>query len=294
MQENASVSVIIVNYNTASLITACIESIRKLTVDIDYEIIVVDNASQDNSKAIVTQRFPDVAWIDAEENLGFGKANNLGAKYASGKYLLFLNPDTVLLNNAIKCFLDYAREHENLGALGGWLLDDRGRLNLSGGSFPSPKAEILYLYRKLFPSKQTGDFSDKITDVDFVSGADLFMSRAVFESEGGFDPAIFMYYEETDLQYRLAKRGLARRLIPGPKILHLEGGSFQKKGLSYTRFTMAQKSYNHFIAKHFKGISSEFFFCSLAIIRLLLFFKTTWSLKERISAYKLVLSRNTN
>ena len=105
----------------------------------------------------------------------------------------------------------------------------------------------------------------------------------------GFDPQIFMYYEETDLQYRMAKIGLKRLIIEGPEIVHFEGGSFQQKGLSFNRFMMAQKSYNYFVRKHYRGFRYLCFRCSLILIRLTILFTTKWSWKEKIKAYAMVV-----
>ena len=124
------VSIIIVNYNTKHLLEDCLSSLYALTQSIDFEVIVVDNASSDDSETYITRKFPQVKWINSGENIGFGRANNLGAKYADGKYLFLLNSDTLLLNNAIKAFYDYAETHseEQIGALGCWLVDSNHNL----------------------------------------------------------------------------------------------------------------------------------------------------------------------
>lgn len=119
------VSIIIVNYNTRQLLANCLASIFKETRDVSYEVIVVDNASSDGSRDFICLLYPQVIWINSGENLGFGRANNLGVKNAKGEYLFFLNSDTILLNNAIKVFWEYVHMHANdrLGVIGGWLLD---------------------------------------------------------------------------------------------------------------------------------------------------------------------------
>lgn len=284
------VSIIIVNYNTKQLLTNCLTSIYNKTKDITFEVLVVDNASTDGSEAFICEIFPQVKWINSGENLGFGKANNLGVHYSTGKYLFFLNSDTILVNNAIKIFFEYATNHkmELIGALGCWLLDEKECTNNSFGYYPSIKNEIRYLLRKNYQSKVENFNVSK--DVDFITGADLFIDRDIFNILGGFDKNIFMYYEETDLQYRIAQLGLKRRIIPGPKIIHLEGGSFKKKGLSLTRFIMAQTSYNYYMKKHFHGLKLIYSRILLCFIRLTIFFTTDWKFSEKIKAYKLVLS----
>ena len=283
------VSIIIVNYNTKELLSDCLTSVYCNTIDVDFEIIVVDNASCDGSEDFIRFRYPHVIWINSGENLGFGRANNLGVKYAKGEYLFFLNSDTIFKNNAVKFFLTYMRNHyeENIGVIGCTLLDTLGCPNNSFGTFPSPKSEFAYLLGKLV--NKSVNISNKERNVDYIIGADIFMRRDLFEIMDGFDPQIFMYYEETDLQSRMAKIGLKRLIIEGPEIVHFEGGSFQQKGLSFNRFMMAQKSYNYFVRKHYRGFRYLCFRCSLILIRLTILFTTKWSWKEKIKAYAMVV-----
>lgn len=284
------VSVIIVNYNTCKLLSDCIASIYRHTENVEMEIIVVDNASTDGSEEYIKNKFASVKWINSGGNLGFGKANNLGARYADGKYLFLLNSDTILKNNAIWLFYDYMEKHakaDKIGALGCMLLDSHGNPNLSYGNFPSPKSEVAYLMGKILNKKKqaiTGGI-----DVDSITGADLFMPRDIFMHLHGFDPHFFMYYEETDLQYRMQQMGWIRRVISGPQIVHLEGGSFQKTGLAPKRFAMSQISYNYYIRKHFRGIQYACFRLSLIVIRLTLFFNKGWNFKEKLHSYMLVV-----
>lgn len=283
------VSIIIVNYNTKQLLANCLQTIYDKTQHVEFEIIVVDNASIDGSEDYITQRFPYVKWINSGENFGFGKANNLGVKSASGKYLFFLNSDTLLQNNAVCLFFEYAETHqqEHIGALGSWLLDKKERPNNSFGFFPNVKNELRYLWDKYFSHSK-----EKIMitmDVDYITGADLFVKKKLFEELGGFDENIFMYYEETDLQFRMSSKNLLRRIILGPRIVHLEGGSFEENGLSYRRFLMAQTSYNYYLKKNFRGISYGYSRFMICLIRLTIFITTNWRLSEKLKAYKLVL-----
>lgn len=283
------VSIIIVNYNTKYLLSDCLSTVFEKTKDIVFEVIVVDNASTDGSEKYIKERYSNLKWINSGENLGFGKANNLGAKYATGKYLFFLNSDTLLLNNAIHLFFDYAESHQQdkIGALGSWMLDKNEMPNNSFGFFPCAKNEICYLLGKFHrPTKE-----DTITEknVDYITGADLFIKKRLFDELDGFDKNIFMYYEETDLQYRISKRDLLRKIIPGPHIIHLEGGSFENNGLSLKRFSMAQTSYNYYLRKNFHGPNYYFNRIILCFIRLTIFITTKWTISEKLKAYKLVL-----
>lgn len=283
------VSIIIVNYNTRQLLADCLASIFKETRGFSYEVIIVDNASSDGSQDFICQLYPQIIWINSGKNLGFGRANNLGAKVAKGEYLFLLNSDTVLLNNAVHVLLEYARAHKDdrLGVIGGWLLDSQKKVNSSFGFFPNAKNEIKYLFGCASTQRDNTITADK--NVDYVIGADMFIKKDLFDLLHGFDDKIFMYYEETDLQFRVSQLGLYRRIISGTQIIHLEGGSFHNKGLTLKRFLMSQRSYNYYLYKHFKGLSYFYNKWLLSIIRLTIFINTNWTLKEKFMAYAAVL-----
>jgi len=285
------VSVIIVNYNTYRLLSECLETLYAQTIGIQFEVIVVDNASNDDSEKNITKLYPQVKWLNSGSNIGFGRANNLGYSYASGKYIFLLNSDTLLANNAIKAFYDYAEMHinEQIGVLGCWLLDRNGNINNSYGQFPSPRSETNYLLGKIRLNIKHLQRKGVI-DVDYVIGADMFIHREVFEKFEGFDSNFFMYYEETDLQYRMAKAGYIRRIIDQPQIIHFEGGSFTKKGLTFNRYMMAQRSYLYYIAKHYKGIKYITFRFFLCILRSFIFFQRNWTVKERFYGFLTTLT----
>ena len=282
------VSIVIVNYNTCNLLADCLETLYRFTRDVVFEVIVVDNASTDGSESYIRKHYPEVVWINSGENLGFGRANNLGVRQAKGEYLFFLNSDTLLQNNAVGNLLNYARSGkcDDIGVLGCWLLDREGLPNNAFGFFPNVKNEMKYLLGK-YPRPDSNMIS-KEKDVDYITGADMFMRKTLFDRMGGFDSNIFMYYEETDLQYRIAKEGLVRRIIPGPQIVHLEGGSFDDKGLTVKRFMMAPHRYNYYLSKHFSGLSSWYKKCMGWLLRLTLFITTDWSWKDKWRAYLVV------
>ena len=238
------VSIIIVNYNTKKLISDCLHSIYEQTKDIEFEVIVSDNGSVDGSVEMLKAEFPQVVLIENNANLGFGAANNRGLAVAKGKYILYLNSDTILLNNAVKCFFDYWEnnpEKENIGALGTNLQDENGKILHSGGSFPSYKVEYsnllhtVYGFTKLFflavlfnrpiPLPEIKKTSKKIGCVDYIIGADLFVKN---NNLAKFDEDFFMYYEEIYLQYIIAQNNKRRILIDTPQIIHLEGASSKK------------------------------------------------------------------
>lgn len=264
------VSVIIVNYNTKKLTNECISSIVQETSGIQYEIILVDNASTDGSIELF-RADKRVKFIESCENLGFGKANNLGYLYTKGKYILLLNSDTLLLNNAIKYFFDYA-EHsvDNIACLGGLLLNQQFDIIHSFGSFPSCGNLLLHAlstYLHLFGIKCEYNERKHIKSsffVDYITGADLFIKREAIEKVGFFDPEFFLYYEETDLQRRFTSAGYKMMIIDTPKIIHLDGGSSHKKG----KLTMKQMSYItdgrfKYAKKHFSSFSYLIFRVSI-------------------------------
>lgn len=241
-----NVSIIIVNYNTQDLTRNCIKSVFEQTKDIDFEVIVSDNGSTDGSVEMIKTEFPQVVLIENNANLGFGAANNRGLKIAKGKYVFYLNSDTVLLNNAVKIFFDFWEsysEKEQLGALGAWLTKD-GKIIHSYGSFPSfcnmlqtlLRAVISDLFgslkkyrHKTILKNHHETFTKEIHG--YVTGADLFVKN---DSSALFDERFFMYFEESDLQ--LNNFSLTEKktfILSEPKIVHLEGGS-DKKTDKYT------------------------------------------------------------
>lgn len=260
------VSVIIVNYNTRQLLCDCLESIRGKTEGVDYEVIVVDNDSRDDSREVVTSRFPWVKWIQSDENLGFGRANNLGMEYAQGKYFFFLNSDTLLVNNALLEFYRYSEANPGFGALGCILYGKDMKPCHSYGRFPTQGQvlkETLAKYLRFLKDKSK--FHPEKTNspicVDYITGADLWVPRSVFEKVGGFDPKYFMYFEESDWQCRMKKSGFDRIIIPGPEIIHLEGGSDKSESRTWspTRLANFYKSQKIYQKKFYSKWSYPFF-----------------------------------
>lgn len=257
------VSVIIVNYNTRDLTLNCIKSIKEQTFGLNYEIIVVDNASVDNSILTIEKEFPDVCVISSTQNLGFGRANNLGTSKSTGKYLFYLNSDTLLVNNAIKIFFDFAESsNERIGAIGCILKDLAGNNIHSFGPFINFKNEAKILFTKYFRFLKDKEITSPQSlsepkEVDYITGADLFVPRYVFDTIGGFDPIFFMYCEETDWEQRMAYNGYKRIVIPGPKIIHLEGGSDSNVVRTWTSSRMIRNrtSKIKYYKKYYCGIS---------------------------------------
>lgn len=233
------VSIIIVNYNTLKVTAECIESVFKMTSGISFEVILIDNASTDGSKEHFSAD-TRIRYIYSESNLGFGKANNEAIGLATGRNILFLNPDTLLLNNAVKILSDYLDCNERVGACGGNLYNAEMSPVISfERRFPSILSEVDYLfkgylYKLLYGSDVKFNHSGKNIDVAYIVGADLMVRRTVLDEVGGFDPHFFMYYEEVELCRRIFKRNYRICNLPSAEIMHLEGMSTQKKDIIET------------------------------------------------------------
>ncbi|MBO5137518.1 MAG: glycosyltransferase family 2 protein [Spirochaetaceae bacterium] len=265
------VSIIIVNYNTKKLLKNCLNSIYSHTKGIDFEVIVSDNGSTDGSIEMVRTEFPQVLVIENNANLGFGAANNKGLKIAKGKYIFYLNSDTVLLNNAVKVFYDYwekSCDKENIGALGCNLLDENMNITHSYGNFAGYKIALNQLSKMFFsniilsflyilhikPNKKRNNSNKQkfLGEVDYITGADLFLLNNEYAK---FDEYFFLYFEEADLQKRLASMEKKRVMIDGPVIQHLCGGSVGenfsiKRKASFSRIQF-ELSRIKFLKKHF-------------------------------------------
>lgn len=229
------VSIIIVNYNTLNLVIQCIKSIIKHTRKITYEIIIIDNNSKDDLSILNTiQEFKYIPLIyhKLQNNIGFGGANNEGLKFAKGEYIFFLNPDTVILNDAISILANYLDLHPECGACGGNLFNTEmcptrsfrrrffDNLWLLDTIFTNNTFEKL-LYRKNIAFNTT----NVPLDVSYIVGADLMIRHSIIKKIQGFDKDFFMYYEEIELCYRTIKSGAKIRSIPWAQIQHLEGKS---------------------------------------------------------------------
>jgi len=225
------VSIIYVNYKTGQLLIDSICSVKEHTKDIEYEIIVVDNASEDGSVDLIRNAFPEAKVIESSENLGFGRANNLGVSEAQGKKIFFLNPDTVLINNAVKILSDYLDDNPKAGVCGGNLIDGNkepaNSFSRSESSLFSEFLAIFYFRLPDFPhpSSYYYNFTEKPLKVKSIIGADLMVKKQVLEEVGTFDPDFFMNGEEEDLCSRIRKHGYEIFSVPAAKILHYEGRS---------------------------------------------------------------------
>ena len=250
-QMKMDVSVVIVNWNARELLRDCLASIIQETRQISYEIIVVDNASTDGSSAMCRQEFPRVTLIANEVNRGFAAANNIGMQAATGRYMLLLNPDTVVLDNAIGRCVVYADEHPDIGVLGCKVLERDDQLQRTGFSFPSPWTLFLtlsglcHLFPRspVFSKPQLGWWNrDSIEDIDVISGMFMLTRHDAIRQVGLMDEAYFVYAEEADWCFRFAKAGWRRVFYPYAKIIHVDGGGKSTSQVNVKMQVQLQKS----------------------------------------------------
>lgn len=227
------VSVIIVNYNTLKMTDECIDSVIEKTSGINYEIVLVDNASTDGSKAFFSAD-SRVKYIYNEENLGFGRANNRGLEIAVGRNVLFLNSDTLLRNNAIKILSDFLDDHKESGACGGNLFSSDGTPGMSFGRyFPSLYEELNIFFEDipnkiLYGKNSHFNHTGRELKVGFIAGADLMVKNSVLKDVGYFDPSFFLYYEETELCLRINRYGKSIFSVPKAEIVHFDGAKARR------------------------------------------------------------------
>jgi GT2 family glycosyltransferase len=250
-------SIIILNYNVRYFLELCVLSVQKALENVDGEIIVIDNNSQDNSCEMMKQRFPSVKLIENKENSGFPKGNNIGVAAAKGEYICILNPDTVVAEDTFTKVLAFAKKQNNLGIVGVKLIDGTGNfLPESKRGIPTPfvaftKITGLYkIFPKIFGEYYAQHLSENETGkVDILVGAFMLMKRDLYNEIGGFDENCFMYSDDIDLSYMALKKGKSNYYFHETSVVHYKGESTVKDGTYMKRF---QEAMNFFYKKHFR------------------------------------------
>lgn len=254
------VSIIIINFNCGQYIFNCIESIYSFTTENDFEIIIVDNNSDDGSVSELIKKFPEIKIINNSQNIGFGAANNTGARKAAGEYVFFLNPDTVFLNDCVSIFMRFFSESGNDAVSCGARLETAsGNYSVSYGNFPSVFQQfsdigfrVLYKksYDKFLSISPPCNF-DTPQKVGYLSGAGIFIKKNIFQKAGGFDERFFMYYEDTDLFFRLNKAGYQSFIVPEARIVHFGCSAILPDGsFNYAKYALMEKSKYLYFAKN--------------------------------------------
>ncbi|MBI2845724.1 MAG: glycosyltransferase family 2 protein [Chloroflexi bacterium] len=252
-------SVIIVSWNVRDLLRQCLSSIDQSLKrkNLSSEIIMVDNSSADGTPGMVREQFPEVVVVENQENIGFSKANNLGIKSSRGRYLLLLNPDTEVIDDALGRMVGYMETNPQVGALGPRLLDSQMEIISSRRRFPTLATAFMEstTLESWFPNhplirryRRADQPEDQVQEVDWVVGAAILLRRAALERVGFLDEDFFMYSEELDLCYRLRRSGWKVIYFPLAQIVHHEGkSSEQAEAFKHRQF---QRSKILFFRKH--------------------------------------------
>jgi len=248
--EIMDVTIILVNFNTIIFLLDALDSVFDKSEGFNFEIIVVDNNSSDNSKNILEARYGNkVIYLSLPQNIGFGNANNEALKIAKGRNIFLLNPDTILVNNAIKKLCDYLDQNEGVAICGGNLYNSDLTPSLSYFKHKHSitlEIDLLTagLFSRIFIGKNSHfNYSKTPIEVTMISGADLMIKKNVIDKIGLFDPDFFVYFEDNELSVRALKNGYKIINIPDAKIIHLVGKSHIIKENSQRLFFNGRKIY---------------------------------------------------
>jgi N-acetylglucosaminyl-diphospho-decaprenol L-rhamnosyltransferase len=229
---DAAIDVVIVSYRSRELLRRCLDSLRAHPPAIPMSVIVVDNASEDDTTVMVAAEYPEVQLIASPTNLGFAAASNLGARRGTSPYLLALNPDTAVTDGALDTVLSAIEAHPEVAVAGPRLVRPDGSLDhASKRSFPTPLSALGHFTgvgRREGATGRAAAYRAPDVDsgrVDAVNGAFMLMRRSAFEEAGGFDEGYWMYMEDLDLSYTLAQAGWLTWYEPAATVLHVKGGT---------------------------------------------------------------------
>lgn len=242
--KNKTLSIIIVNYNGGKFLKDCLNSIYKNCINENFEIIIVDNNSSDNSISIIKEFYSDCILIQSKKNLGFAKGNNLGVKNCSGKYVLLLNNDTILLDD-ITPSINILEKNKEIGLLGIKMLDKDLKYEKSAGKFPNLLS--LLFFSKLFFNKKSfssGVFSKDIIEVDWIQGSFLLTKKSLYSEVKGLDDDYFMYVEDVDFCKKIEKLNKKRVYYSKQSYIHFGGFNSSRKKMLIDGYVL-------YVKKHF-------------------------------------------
>ncbi len=279
-------SIIIVNYNVKHFVEQCLHSVLSATKNLKAEIFVVDNNSVDGSVPFIKQKFPEVKLIENKTNTGFAVANNQAIKQSTGKYILLLNPDTVVQEDTFEKVIAFMNEHPDAGGLGIKMFDGKGKfLPESKRGLPTPAVAFYKIFglAKLFPnSKKFGQYhltyldKDKNHQIDVLSGAFMLMRKETLDKVGMLDETFFMYGEDIDLSYRITLGGYKNYYFADSSIIHYKGESTKKSSVNYV--IVFYKAMAIFAQKHFSSGNAKLF---NFLIHLAIYLRATVALTAR-------------
>jgi GT2 family glycosyltransferase len=268
-------SVIIVNYNVRHYLEQCLDSVIKASENVKCEIFIVDNNSSDGSCQMVKSLFPQVKLISNQENYGFSAANNQAIRLSEGKFILLLNPDTLVEEESFTRCLAFMNEHPEAGATGVRMLNGNGKLlPESKRALPTPGTAFFKMAGFSFLFPHSGFFnryylghldSSATTETEVISGAFMFIRKEVLNKTGLLDETFFMYGEDIDLSYRILKAGYKNFYFPEVRIIHYKGESTSKGNINYV--VQFYKAMLIFVRKHFRknGMRSFLILISVAV-----------------------------
>ncbi len=273
MTENKPIlSIIIVNYNTKDVLRDCLNSIVSSKFNFPFEVFVIDNAS-DESISSLSEEFASFHFIQNASNFGFAFANNVGIAKAAGKYVLLLNPDTIVNSDSLQPMIKYLDEHTDVGIVGCKIFDSCGGIEHSTHSFPTLLKEFIHaneffkifvsynsfigtLIKRYFKLKSTESYwnHDSIREVDHVTGACMMVKKEAIDKVGLLDEAFFLYNEEVEWSYRMKQVGYKSVFLPDSSIIHLFGQSTKQQVQKQVVNRLLVERYRgmfYFFKKHF-------------------------------------------
>lgn len=265
-------SIVIVSWNTKDLLEACLNSVYAYPLDQPFEVWVVDNQSNDDSVAMVREKFPEVELVASEENLGFAGGNNLAIPSCQGELILLLNPDTEVKPEALNALVSFMDQHPEAGAAGSRLLNADGSLQLSCHPRPTLSREFWRMfYLDSFIPYGSYDMSkwnlDQPREVDVLMGASMLLRKSVLDRVGLLDEGYFMYSEEVDLCFRLQKAGWRLFWVPESQVVHYWGQS--AKQVLAEMFLQLYRGKLRFFRKHYSWFTVALYKIVLGLAALL-------------------------
>lgn len=257
-----TLSVVIVNYNVKYYLEQCLEAVHRASQRLQVEVFVVDNLSTDGSIPYLRERFPEVTFVENKENVGFARANNQAIRMSSGKYVLLLNPDTIVTEHTFSDFIHFMDSHPEAGGAGAYMLRTDGTFAPeSRRALPTPFVAFCKMsgLASLFPqSRVFGRYymryldENEANEIEIISGACMLLRREALDRVGLLDEDFFMYGEDIDLSYRILKGGYKNYFLP-TRMLHYKGESTEKSSYRYTyTFYQAMRLFFH---KHYAHYS---------------------------------------
>lgn len=284
-------SIITVSFNTKPLLKHCMESVYQNLANIEHEIFIVDNNSQDGSPDMIKENFPNVKLIENKENIGFAKANNQAIRKARGEYLLLLNSDTIIPPESLTIMVDFLDKKPEVGVLGPKLVDQDLNLQTSCRHFPTLFTVLSQFFglSAMFPKSKIFGWYDMgywdhshTSEVDCVPGTSLLVRKKAVQEVGLLDENYFMYFEDTDWCYRFARAGWKVVFLPNAKVIHLGGASAAEsnRGVFYDK-TLSEEFFNS-LFYYFKKFHGGF---SVLILRIFIFISLLMRMLKWIFAF---------